>query len=100
MASKRTAILVKEVTDPHELARAREQDERFDRNLAWFTRHAGEIYANCRGKCVCVAGEELFVADSPADAIALARARHPEDDAFLTRIIPLERVARIYAHSW
>ena len=91
-------IVLEEVTDPEELAKAGAQDERFERNLRWFTRHASEIYAAHRGKCVCVAGEELFVGDSPQHAVALARAAHPEDDAFLMRIIPRDRVARIYAH--
>ncbi len=98
MAASKSTIVMEEVGDPEELARARAQDERFERNLAWFARHAGEIYTAYRGKCVCVAGEQLFVADSPQDAVALARASHPEDDAFLTRIIPRERVPRIYAH--
>jgi hypothetical protein len=97
MAARQHTIVMEEVSDPQELARARAQDERFERNLVWFTQHAGEIYAAHRGKCVCVAGEELFVADSPEDAVALARANHPEDDGLLTRIIPRERVARIYA---
>ena len=98
MTEKQLAIVIEEVTDPEELARARAQDERFERNLRWFTRHAAEIYAAYRGRCVCVAGQELFVADSPQDAVAFARASHPEDDAFLMRIIPREQVARIYAH--
>jgi hypothetical protein len=98
MAANQHPIVIEEVTDPQELAKARAQDERFERNLRWFTKHASEIYAVHRGKCVCVAGKELFVADAPQDAVALARVRHPEDDAFLMRIIPRERVARIYAH--
>lgn len=98
MAEKQHAIVMEEVTDPEELATARAQDERFERNLRWFTRHAAAIYAAHRGRCVCVAGEELFIADLPQDALALARASHPEDDAFLMRIIPRERVTRIYAH--
>ena len=98
MAEKQHAIVMEEVTDPEELATARAQDERFERNLRWFTRHATEIYATHRGKCVCVAGEQLFVADAPQDALALARRSHPDDDAFLLRIIPRQRIARIYAH--
>ena len=33
-----------------------------------------------RGKCICNAGEELFVADTPEQGIALVAAAHPEDD--------------------
>ena len=44
-----------------------------------------------------MAGEELFVADDTEEAIALARAAHPEDDGWFTRYIPKERLPRIYA---
>jgi hypothetical protein len=87
------------VTDPLELAQGRERDERFRRNLAWFEAHAPEIYTSCRGKCVCIAGEQLFVADTPKEVLALAVAAHPEDDGRFTLYIPRERMARIYAHQ-
>jgi hypothetical protein len=87
------------VTDPEELAKARIQDERFERNSAWLQAHAQEIYTRYRGKCICVAGEELFVADTPAEVLAQARAAHPEDDgSILIRYIPREKMARIYAY--
>ena len=73
-------ITMAEVTDPEELAKARAQRERFDRNFAWFKAHAAEIFACCRGKCICIAGEELFIADTPEEVMALAQAAHPEDE--------------------
>jgi hypothetical protein len=91
-------IVMEEVTDPLELARARAQDERFDRNWDWFRRHAPEIYAAHRGKFLCVAGQELIVADSPEEVLRLATAAHPEDDGRFTRYIPREKLERIYAH--
>lgn len=93
-----TPIVIEEVTDPDELAQARVQRERFDRNATWLQAHAQEIYARHRGKCVCVAGEELFVADTPEAAMALAKAAHPEDDGSFVQYIPRERFARIYAN--
>lgn len=93
-------IIVEEVTDPSELRRAREQDTRFARNWLWFEAHASEIYAAHRGRCICIAGEELFVADTPAEVLALAIAAHPDDDGRFTRLIPQERVARVYADQW
>jgi hypothetical protein len=90
--------VVEEVTDPTALARAREQDARFERNWAWFTAHAAEIYEAHRGRCVCVAGQELFAADTAAEALARAKAAHPEDDGRFTLQIPRDRTARIYAH--
>jgi hypothetical protein len=86
-----------ELTDPEEIARAQEQRQRFQRNWAWFEPRAAEIYEAHRGKCICVAGEELFVADTPAEVLALAKAAHPDDNGRFTRIIPREKVARIYA---
>ena len=80
---KQPAIEMEEVTDAAELAKAHAQDERFEQNWAWFESHAPEIYARHRGKCLCVAGQELFVADTPEAVLALARAAHPEDDGRL-----------------
>ena len=51
-----------------------------------------------RGKCICVAGEELFVADTAAEALAQATAAHPDDKGRFVHYIPKEKVPRIYAH--
>ena len=91
-----TPITMHEVTDPAELARFRARQAQFDRNWAWFEQHAEEIYRNCRGKCLCIAGEELFVGDTPEEAVALAVAAYPVDEGRFTRYIPEERLARIY----
>ena len=100
MTVKQPAITMEEVSDPVELHKAQAQDERFERNWAWFEAHTTEIYAAHRGKCICVAGEELFVADTPAEALALAIAAHPDDNGRFTRLIPQEKMARIYADQW
>jgi hypothetical protein len=91
------AVTMKEVTDPEELAKARAQDERFERNWIWFQAHTSEVYAHYRGKCICIAGEELFVADTPEEVLALATVAHPEDDGRFVHYIPREKMARIYA---
>ena len=98
MTIKQPQIVMEEVSDPVELEQARAQDARFARNWAWFEAHAAEIYAAHRGKCICIAGEELFVADTPEEALSLATTAHPHDDGRFTRLIPLERMSRIYAH--
>lgn len=100
MTVENPPIIMEEVTDPVELQKARAQDERFARNWAWFEAHAAEIYAAHRGKCICIAGEELFVADTPAEALAMAIATHPDDDGRFTRLIPRERMVRVYADQW
>ena len=82
---------MEEVTDPVELNKAWAQDERFERNWAWFEAHAAEIYAAHRGKCICIAGAELFVADTPEEAPAVAIAAQPDDNGRFTRLIPHEK---------
>lgn len=101
MVKQRTpTVIMEEVTDPEELAKARAQHERFERNWTWFQAHAAEVYSRYRGKCICIAGEELFVADSPREVLALATTAHPEDDGSFVHYIPREKVARIYADQW
>jgi hypothetical protein len=89
-------IVMTEVTDPEALAQARAQRERFDRNFAWLQAHASEIHARYRGKCICIAGEELFVADTPEEALALGAAAHPDDDGSFVHYIPRQKRWRIY----
>ena len=98
MGSLQVPLVMEEISDPEELAKARAQRERFDRNSAWLQAHATEVYRRHRGKCICVAGEELFVADTPEQALALATTAHPEDDGSFLRYIPSEKIDRIYAH--
>jgi len=100
MTVKQSSIIMEEVTDPVELQKAREQDERFERNWAWFEAHAAESYVQHRGKCICIAGEELFVAATPEEALALAVSAHPNDDGRFTLLIPQEKIARSYADQW
>jgi hypothetical protein len=82
-----------------EQARAEAQAARFDRNVKWFEAHAVEIGTKYPGKHSCVAGQELFVADNTQEAMAQARAAHPEDDGLFIHYIYRERMPRIYAHS-
>jgi len=98
MAEKRHPFVMEEVTDPEELAKARLQRQRFDRNSAWLHAHATEVYSRHRGKCICIAGEELFVADTPEEALALGVAAYPEDDGRFVHYIPREKLSRIYAN--
>ena len=41
-AQQRPAVVMEEVTDPEELAKARAQDKRFERNSAWLQAHIPE----------------------------------------------------------
>ncbi len=98
MAERLGSLVMEEVTDPQELAKARKQRKRFDRNAAWLQLHATDVYSRHRGKCICIAGEELFVADTPEEALALAVAAHPDDNGRFVRYIPREKLSRIYAN--
>jgi hypothetical protein len=86
------------VDDPEELARFHADREQLEKNLAWFRAHSSEIYRKHRAKCICVAGQELFVADTSPEAVAMATQAHPEDHGWFIRYIPRENIARIYAY--
>ncbi|MDH3602053.1 MAG: hypothetical protein OEU26_20770 [Candidatus Tectomicrobia bacterium] len=98
MQNQNDRIIMEEVTDSNLLHDAHLRRERFDRNYEWFQAHVAEIYAQHRGKCICVAGETLFVADTPHAAMDQARAAHPDDSGWFVHYIPKDKVARIYAH--
>jgi hypothetical protein len=99
MEENRIVIEFENSESPEELAAARRQREQFDRNSAWLQAHILEIGDNCRGKCICIAGQQLFVGDTAREAVAQATAAHPEDKGWFTRYIPREKVARIYQTS-
>jgi hypothetical protein len=83
--------VVEEVTDPVENERYRRSSEAFDKNVGWFDAHLDEILPRVRGKYIAVAGQELFVADTPEETYAWAKANHPEDPGPFFRRIPAVR---------
>jgi hypothetical protein len=95
MSLEKLKVVMEEVTDPGELAHAQAQRERFDRNWAWFKARAEEVYERFRGQCVVIIGEEIFGADEPEAAWALAKAAHPEDGGSFIIYVPREKAARI-----
>lgn len=98
MTDHRAPIVLEDVTDPAELAEARAQRKQFDRNSAWLQAHASDVYSKHRGMCICIAGEELFVADTASEAVAQATIAHPDDKGRFVHYIPKDKVPRIYAH--
>ncbi len=99
MSLEKLKVVMEELTDPAELAQAQAQRERFDRNWAWFKARATEVYERFRGQCVVIAGEEIFAADEPEAAWALAKAAYPEDNGSFIIYVPREKVARIYGYQ-
>jgi hypothetical protein len=100
IAVKSTPLVMVEVTDAQENARIATQRQRFRKNSDWLQAHVPQIYARHRGRFICVAGQELFIADAAPEAVAAARKAHPDDDGLLFRYIPREKMERIYAHLW
>lgn len=92
-------VVMEEVTDPQEIAEAQAQMEQARRNSTWMQAHAHEIYTQHRGKFIVVAGEELFVGDTPEEANALAKAAHPEDKGRLSQYIYPQKMARVYGNQ-
>jgi len=98
MTNPSAKVILEESANPVEVAEARSQREQFDQNSAWLQAHASEVYVKHRGKCICVAGKELFVADTASEALARATAAHPHDKGRFVHYIPKEKVPRIYAY--
>jgi len=98
--SRLSPVVMEEMTDQREIAEAQRHHERAERNQAWLQAHVPEIYSRYRGKCICVAGEELFVAETPEAVLAQARAAHPEENgSIIIRYIPQKRMAWVYANQ-
>lgn len=91
------AFQIEEVADPAAIASAQRRREQFDRNSQWLQANIAEVYRNYRGQHICIAGQEVFAADSAQEAMARATAAHPTDQGWFTRFIPLEKLARVYA---
>ena len=100
MNEKCDLTTIEEVNDPLLISNAKRRREAFDRNFSWFRAHASEIYDAHRGKCICVSCQNVFAADTPESALALAEAAHPEDPGRFVQYIPAEKMARIYANHW
>lgn len=99
MALPPIQITMEEITDPKEIAWFRASMAQVARNADWLEAHANEIYRHYRGKFIVVAGEELFVGDTAQEALALAKAAHPDDHSSLIRYIYPKKTIRIYTHQ-
>ncbi len=102
MTDKRTLtqpkFIIEEVTDPDEIARLQAQDERQRRNGEWLQAHWADVLPQARGKFLAVAGQEAFIADTPAQAWAWVDKTHPEDDGATVEYVRPEKGPRIYVN--
>jgi hypothetical protein len=97
---KPAPISIEEVTDAQELAQARAQRVRFDRNSDWLRQHATEVYGHHRGQYVVIAAQQAFAGGTDVDAWAQVAAAGIQDDGAFILYVPKERLPRIHVHSW
>jgi hypothetical protein len=91
-------VAVEAVADPAEIERHRQVSQSARRNSDWLQAHWAEVVPRARGRFLAVAGQEPFIADTPADAWAMAEAAHPEDQGVLVQFVRPLSGPRIYAH--
>lgn len=91
-------FIIEEVSDPAEIARSQAQDKRVKLNSDWLQAHWADILPQARGRFLTVAGQEAFIADTPEESWALAKAAHPDDDGALGQYVFTNRGPRIYAY--
>src|SRR5438270_12014117 len=75
------------ITDPVQIAEAREVAEAFERNSDWLAGHWRELLPQAYGKYLAVAGQEPFLADCVEEVLALAKAAHPDDKGILLQYV-------------
>lgn len=91
-------ITIEEVNDPAEVARFLAADAQHKRNGDWLQAHWADVLPQAYGKFLAVAGQEAYVADTPAEAWAWAAKAHPEDRGAFVRYVRPPGGPRIYGH--
>ena len=81
------ALSIEEVSNPHDIARARAQDEGHRRNSDWLQKLWADVLPQARGKVLTVAGQDPCIADAPDEAWAWVATTHPEDDGVMVQYI-------------
>lgn len=93
-----TQFTIEEVNDPVESARFRGAHDQGIRNSRWLECHGAELLPRALGKFIAVAGQEAFVADTPEEAWAWARQKHPEDRGAFVEYVRPEKGPRMYGN--
>ena len=81
---------------PERRAATHAQMARYAENREWFEAHLGQIAREHAGRVVCVAGRELFAAATAAEAWALGRGAHPDDDGMFVQFVSPDRGPKVY----
>lgn len=93
-----SGIVIEDVTDPDEIGRIQAQDKRHRRNSDWLQAHWADLLPQARGKFIAVAGQETFIAETPAEAWAWADKTHPEDMGAIVQYVRKAVGPRFYAN--
>jgi hypothetical protein len=91
-------LTIEENNDPCHSEKMRAQHARALRNCEWLSAHWSDLLPAARGRFVAVAGQQAFVADTSAEAWALAKAACPEDDGAIMQYVRKDTNPRIYAN--
>ena len=91
-------FIIEEVTDPAEIARHKIWHEKASRNSQWLETHWADVLPQAYGKFIAVAGQEAFIADTTEEAVARARAAHPDDEGLLSQYVFPAGGPRIYGN--
>ncbi len=92
------SLVIEDVTDPDEIRRIQAQDKRHRRNSDWLQAHWADVLPQARGKFVAVAGQEAFIAETPAEAWAWVDNSHPEDTGAIVQYVRTAVGPRFYAN--
>lgn len=95
-AANDNRLMIDVESDPDVCAEIAARFERRQQNERWLVEHAAVAYSH-RGKYICIAGQQFFVADTAEQAIRAAESAHPYDDGRFTLYIPIDKAPRIYA---
>ena len=97
-AKPQPEMVMEIITDPDRIAKFNAHRDRYEKNSRWWQAHMQEFLPRVEGKHVAIAGEEVFIADTPQEAIAMAEAVHPDDDGSFCRYVRPNGGPRIYAN--
>ena len=89
-------VVIEEVTDPPEIARHKAWHEKARRNSDWLETHWHEVLPQARDKFLAVAGQQAFIGDTIQEAVAKAKAAHPDDEGLLAQYVRPGGGPRIY----
>jgi hypothetical protein len=93
-------ITFEEVPASARTERDRLADEQFHRNTKWLAAHWADVLPQAHGRFIAVSGQEAFIADTIEEALARAKAAHPDDEGIVSQYVLPPGGPRIYGNRW